>query len=582
LTPSEDINAPAAPESSPERPDGGACAGSPPCRRRRRHLALVAVACVAVALLPSFLFYRRDPGDIFRALPGRTVAAAYLRGMASEERAALRHAAVREAIAAFGADPDETLEDNSGLYWTLFWLTGENSCLGVVPKAGECAGLGAYLAGASFTGWKARALELLWRVKWVPGLGRLRTTARGTRYMEFPHAHELFDNGIVLGLDIVRGNLVAVLAQDPDLVLELSARLSDSEPAPLASCFATVGDIPPWERIPKRHRLWIDVGATVSAASEALAATPGAPDVEGLLAATPLSSLSSAGTVTLDLESFSVPGSDATLSFASTTLEAEYPAGSVPAALPSPPVRDGTFLSASFACRPFSTPPPDMTAAGSNEPSGAGTFCVSGAPNASHLAIVQVPSLEIFLPTTGAFPALDAWWPSFFGGVKEQFGSFGRSLRDRQPSPAVRLVRAKALEPLGRTPDADCAFADQSEPGRFSFGLGWKAHRAAPAAAAVSSPDEGALAALDADFARLCDEGRALLAVTRLAGAFGLRMTQRDADGLSLASAALGALRGLGTGRAVLRRAAPGLFAIDFSASGPDSSQDVEPSAAEP
>lgn len=532
-------------------------------RRRRRIYALAAAGLLLA--LPPFLFYRYDRADIFRALPGRTVAAAYLRSMAAEEKAALKHPVVREAIAAFGADPDETLEDNSGLYWTLFWLTGEHSCLGVVPRAGECGGIGAYLAGASWTGWKARALEFLWRVKWVPGLGRLKTTARGTRYMEFPHARELRDNGIVLGLDIVRGTLVAVLAQDPDLVLELSARLSDTETPPLAGCFAPVSPTPPgvaapppWEQVARRHRVWLDVGAAASAAAK------GFPDAA---TATGLPFLFDAGTATLDLTSFSEPGMDAALSFCSPSLDAALPAATNAAALPPPPWCEGTFLAASFASRPLLSPP-RISAAGIEVPEAAGEWsgfgfaAVSGAPVAAHLAIVQVPAFEVSLPVADAYPALDAWWPGFFAGAKDGFGSFGRSLREKSPVPGVRLLRSKNMEPLGRTPDADCAFVDQSAPGRISFGLGWKAHSELRSGGGVSVG--GALAVAKVDFPRLGDEWRALAAVTRLAGAFGMRLEQGDAERLSIGAMALDAVRGLGVSDLILRRAATGPFVLEF------------------
>ena len=122
----------------------------------RRRAAKVAAWLIAIVALFLFFHYPRHEDDIFRALPGRSAVAAYVNDIASEEKALLGQEAVRSAIRALGGDPDETLEDNSGTYWTLFWLTGRHSCLALVPREGECGGLGVYVAGASFTGWKAR------------------------------------------------------------------------------------------------------------------------------------------------------------------------------------------------------------------------------------------------------------------------------------------------------------------------------------------------------------------------------------------------------------------------------------------
>ena len=230
-------------------------------RRRRKALRRCAIAAVAL----WFFWYPMDRAELFYALPERTAAAAYVRNLAMEDRALLRNPSFQYALRALGGDPEDAIDDNAGVFWTLFWLTGENSVVGVVPEEGECAGLGGYLAGASYVGWKARALELLWRIRWVPGLGPLRTTAKGTRYMEFPHARELRDNGIVLGLDIVDGVLVAVLAQDPDRVAELAARVAGKTDSwqRLAGCFKAGGPVQadrepePWREIRKRHRIWV-------------------------------------------------------------------------------------------------------------------------------------------------------------------------------------------------------------------------------------------------------------------------------------------------------------------------------------
>ena len=544
-----------APASRPRAASADAGAGGW-ARRHRRALRGGGLAALAL----WFFWYPANRSELFYALPERTAVAAYVRGLASEDRALLRHPVFRHAARTFGADPDEILEDNSGLYWTLYWLTGENSVVGVVPEEGECAGLGGYLAGASYVGWKARALELLWRIKWVPGLGRLLTTEKGTRYMEFPHAHELYDNGIVLGLDIVDGVLVAVLAQDPDRVLELSERLSGGAKAwpHLAPCLEagpTGGDpersAEPWREVAKRHRVWIRPDAL----------GPYAMDLRPC---------------TIDLGSFADPGLDLALEIGRDAPDsAATHDGS-----PLPTLGDVPPPAGAFAGIPADAPflfvagtLPEGIAAelGDWAPPAGGGFAaawMADRPYATRLSILEVPSLAFSLPADPAAGPIDAWWPAWFARLKAE-ADLG--LRDRAPDPATRLVRSKALELLGKTPDADCAFATQvPATGRLDLGLGWGAYRtlaaARPAdgaetlggvveAARRDHPD--AFLVARADFARLSGAGRNLVALARLAGRTGIRLDPALDETLRQVALGFEAARGLGFVEAVAGAADP-------------------------
>ncbi|MBQ3672806.1 MAG: hypothetical protein II924_04565, partial [Kiritimatiellae bacterium] len=223
-------------------------------RRHRKGLRRGALAAVAL----WFFWYPADRRELYVAMPEGAVAAAYVRGVASEDDALYSHPVFTAAFEALGLDADRARRHNEGVYWTLYWLAGEHGVAALVPAENACGeGIDFYLAAASYVGWKARALEFLWRIKQVPFLGPLKTTAKGTRYMEFPHARELRERGIVLGLDIVDGVLVAAFATDPDRVIELADRVRDAKKTPLAPVFAAAGSPEPWrEKAPLRHRVW--------------------------------------------------------------------------------------------------------------------------------------------------------------------------------------------------------------------------------------------------------------------------------------------------------------------------------------
>lgn len=540
----------------------GADAASGPRAWARRHRRALWRAGAAAAAL-WFFWYPADRAELFYALPERTAAAAYVRGLAAEDRALLRNPSFQYAVRALGGDPEETIDDNAGLYWTLYWLTGENSVVGLVPEEGECAGLGGYLAGASYVGWKARALELLWRLKWVPGLGPLRTTAKGTRYMEFPHARELRENGIVLGLDIVDGVLVAVLAQDPDRVAELAARIAGKTDSwqHLAGCFETGGPHPPdrepepWREIRKRHRIWVDPPALGPYAFDC---NPFAVD---------LASLRRPG---LELDA-TIGGGGPNLGSGLPTLGAAPPLAGAAARAPA----DAAFL---LAAAPWANGwIPDGWGL---PPSGEGTAVAWAAdrPNATHLAILEVPSLALSLPADPAAP-LAQWWPPWFQSIRQEVDL---RLRDEAPDPATRLVRAKKLELLGRTPEADCAFvAEDADAGRLDLGLGrgaWNAltggagegsgETVGDAVAAWRGAHPAALFALRADLPRLAVQARTAQALFGFADKFGLALEPEAKRGLETASLVLHAAAGLGRLEAILEAPEEGGLALRLRADG--------------
>ena len=406
---------------------------------RDRRFRWVRRAAVAGALL-WFFWYPMDSRELFLAMPEETVAAVCLDGLASEEGALVEHPVFRDAVSALGLDPDHTKENNDGLYWTLRCLSGRHSVAGLVPAEGECGGLGFYLAGATYVGWKARGMELLWLVRHVPFLGPLKTTARGTRYMEFPDAPDLADRGIVLGMDIVDGVLVVVLANDPDRVVELAQRVRGEGNPVLARCFRDTPWAPPSLDVPSRHRMWI--------ARDALPGTAAA---------------------TVDLPSFREPG----LSFDAEARDEAFlrnpfaplaAGGGSLAGLTAP--LDSAFLV--VAC----------DAAAATPHLGPGAPVATGAPAVAWFAdkpylgdlspVLLVPTFCASLPRDASKP-FAAWWDRTFARLRDEAGALRLSRSTR--ADGTTLLRAGALELRDLpTPEGSRAFL-RPTPDRIEAGL---------------------------------------------------------------------------------------------------------------
>ena len=180
---------------------------------------------------------------LFHVLPEDALAMSFHHDLASEWHALVRHPMLMEALDAAGVEEAADLVDETGFYQTLYWLTGPKSTLALsldphmarpLPEKASSfetmmndIGLAAdsiRVSGASYVGWKRRPMELLWRIRYVPGLGPLNVTESGTRYLVFRHSKTMQRMGLVLSLDMVDGHLLAVLSSDPDAVTSLVAR----------------------------------------------------------------------------------------------------------------------------------------------------------------------------------------------------------------------------------------------------------------------------------------------------------------------------------------------------------------------
>ncbi len=223
--------------------------GRVPFARRTRWI----VRGFAVLCLFWVFYFPLRPDRLFRAVPPGMALGSYHRDLAREWRLLAEHPRLIPLLERAGVADAGRWRDDEGIYLTLYWLTGRHTVFGLAGHPDdEIADL--RVTGASYVGWKARPMELLWRIRWVPGLGRLDVTPSGTRYLTFRRSKTMRALGLVLSLDIVEGVLVGVLSSDPDAARELAARVRYD--APVESLYRPEAE--PWRNLPKTgHRLWI-------------------------------------------------------------------------------------------------------------------------------------------------------------------------------------------------------------------------------------------------------------------------------------------------------------------------------------
>jgi len=212
--------------------------------------------CLAACLI-WLCYYPQRLDRLYRAIPQAAVVGSYHRGVAHEWRKLTRHAALSRLLQDAGVDYAGKWDEKSGVFHTLYWLTGRHTVFGLdwdwnTGEAASLADLRVY--GASYVGWKARPMEFLKLIRWIPGLGPLQKTPAGSLYLEFPRSKTMQQAGLVLSLDLIEGVLVAVLSDNPDDVQELSHRVRyDYEVSSLFGAEST-----PWRTRPRgNHHLWV-------------------------------------------------------------------------------------------------------------------------------------------------------------------------------------------------------------------------------------------------------------------------------------------------------------------------------------
>lgn len=200
--------------------------------------------------------------SLYMAIPAGATVATYHDGLASQWKGLVNNETLLAVMKGFGLEGAEKLKKKSGIYYTMYWLSGRHtvagfvpqSYAGVVPQAYQNLVPDGYLAAASYVGWKAKIMELLWRIKWVPGLGKLQVTPNGTRYLlvEVPYEYGSF---MMLGLDMVDGVLIATFSRNPEDVGFLADRLKRFGPNDFPA-LAFNGEKPWKTRSRAKHRIW--------------------------------------------------------------------------------------------------------------------------------------------------------------------------------------------------------------------------------------------------------------------------------------------------------------------------------------
>ena len=225
----------------------------PPSRRRARPLRLVIGALVLLALLwPGLAPERRDRA--FRAMPANSPFVCEHLNLSRVWRERFDNPLLVRTLQGAGVRKVEEWSADTNIVWIVRLVSGRRSLIGWSPALGP-AGQPCW-TGASWAGFRGPLLRAMLFVRWVPGLGRLGTTARGTRYLETVSKRKRArgETGPKIGFILRRNILLATLGDDPDAVHDLDRRLTTN--APLAPLFAE--DPEPWKRTGcAPHRAWV-------------------------------------------------------------------------------------------------------------------------------------------------------------------------------------------------------------------------------------------------------------------------------------------------------------------------------------
>lgn len=226
-------------------------------RFEKKWMRRLAIAAVALAAAGWMLWHPKRMHSLFLAMPHDAIVASHHKGLASEWKGLSKNKTAVPVLIGLGVyDSDNIKRDMAGVHQLLFWLTGADTVAAYVPPSPYGYRRGAYIAAASHVGFKSEIMEVLWRIKWVPGLGKLKTTEKGTRYLVMEDLVNERGENLLLALDVVDGMLLATLSTQPDTVREMASAVQMLGPGDQpALAFA---DDRPWrEKSNARHRFWV-------------------------------------------------------------------------------------------------------------------------------------------------------------------------------------------------------------------------------------------------------------------------------------------------------------------------------------
>ncbi len=405
--------------------------------RQRTWLKVFVLCCVV-----WFFWYPKRMDSLYMAIPAGATVATYHDGLASEWKGLVNNETLLAVMKGFGLEDADKLKKKSGIYQTIYWLTGRHtvagfvpqSYAGVVPKAYQGMVPDGYLAAASYVGWKAKIMELLWRIKWVPGLGKLQATPNGTRYLlvEVPYEYGSF---MMLGLDMVDGVLIATFSRNPEDVCHLAERLQRFGPNDYPAV-AFVGEKPWKTRSRAKHRIWFSEHQLLNGFDpfnvevSSLRKSTFQVVVHGRLEADETTSLKSFA----DLKTFAVPGADIPDAAASVLLAVDASIIAKDKDPFTPPAGEGLLIA-----------------------------YLSGKPYHGRLMGLAYPAVNVAMSGVEN-DAFGQWAYEFNHGMKRDFKEAGIKTNYKVDGPVSTLfISSSMLELLGKVATKDQAFAELRE-----------------------------------------------------------------------------------------------------------------------
>lgn len=224
--------------------------------RHRKRLLHAAVAVAATILLLFLAGYRPERRDlVFRAMPSNSILVSEHLDIHGVWRERFSNPLISGTLAGFGVDDVEEWAEDEGIIWITRLVAGRRSLIGWTPALGP-AGEPCW-TGASWAGLRGPLLRAMLLVRWVPGLGRLHTTPKGTRYLETisQRRQARGETGPKVAFYLRDNVLFATLGEDPDAALDLARRMGDDKAA-LATVFGR--DQRPWRQTGSApHRAWV-------------------------------------------------------------------------------------------------------------------------------------------------------------------------------------------------------------------------------------------------------------------------------------------------------------------------------------
>lgn len=220
--------------------------------------------CIVLGVLVVLFCFFYNPTKIellFKAIPENSIASIYVNSLSDEWDSAMENNILMGSASVIAKEDLTDLRTNEGLKWTLRLLTGKDSIVSAVDVNGDNDFDfydNDYLAGATSVGFRRRIMELLWRIKYVPGLGKLGVTEDGIRYLDFSkHKVGPSPRNPVLALDMVKGVLCVAYTSNPSDLNKVTSRVNKN--TALASVFKHTDD--PWKLrssklIPKNFIVW--------------------------------------------------------------------------------------------------------------------------------------------------------------------------------------------------------------------------------------------------------------------------------------------------------------------------------------